>query len=123
MSVQSKDRVLIEGLTTLTTIGVYEWEKTIKQKLILDLEMAWDNQPAAEHDDVALCLDYFKVSQAVTDFITSTAFELIESVAERVAQLIIQQFAVKWIKIKVSKPSAIANATNVAVVIERTSRF
>lgn len=123
MSVQSKDRVLIEGLTTLATIGVYEWEKTIKQKLILDLEMAWDNQPAAEHDDVALCLDYFKVSQAVTDFITSTAFELIESVAERVAQLIIQQFAVQWIKIKVSKPSAIANATNVAVVIERTSRF
>ncbi|MCX8642354.1 MULTISPECIES: dihydroneopterin aldolase [unclassified Gilliamella] len=123
MSVQSKDRVLIEGLTTLATIGVYEWEKTIKQKLILDLEMAWDNQPAGEHDDVALCLDYFKVSQAVTDFITSTAFELIESVAERVAQLIIQQFAVKWIKIKVSKPSAIANATNVAVVIERTSRF
>lgn len=123
MSVQSKDRVLIEGLTTLATIGVYEWEKTIKQKLILDLEMAWDNQPAGEHDDVALCLDYFKVSQAVTDFITSTAFELIESVAERVAQLIIQQFAVKWIKIKVSKPSATANATNVAVVIERTSRF
>lgn len=123
MSVQSKDRVLIEGLTTLATIGVYEWEKTIKQKLILDLEMAWDNQPAGEHDDVALCLDYFKVSQAVTNFITSTAFELIESVAERVAQLIIQQFAVKWIKIKVSKPSAIANATNVAVVIERTSRF
>lgn len=123
MSVQNKDRVLIEGLTTLATIGVYEWEKTIKQKLILDLEMAWDNQPAGEHDDVALCLDYFKVSQAVTDFITSTAFELIESVAERVAQLIIQQFAVKWIKIKVSKPSAIANATNVAVVIERTSRF
>lgn len=123
MSVQSKDRVLIEGLTTLATIGVYEWEKNIKQKLILDLEMAWDNQPAGEHDDVALCLDYFKVSQAVTDFITSTAFELIESVAERVAQLIIQQFAVKWIKIKVSKPSAIANATNVAVVIERTSRF
>lgn len=123
MSVQSKDRVLIEGLTTLATIGVYEWEKTIKQKLILDLEMAWDNQPAGENDDVALCLDYFKVSQAVTNFITSTAFELIESVAERVAQLIIQQFAVKWIKIKVSKPSAIANATNVAVVIERTSRF
>lgn len=123
MSVQSKDRVLIEGLITLATIGVYEWEKTIKQKLILDLEMAWDNQPAGEHDDVALCLDYFKVSQAVTNFITSTAFELIESVAERVAQLIIQQFAVKWIKIKVSKPSAIANATNVAVVIERTSRF
>ncbi|MWP48924.1 MULTISPECIES: dihydroneopterin aldolase [unclassified Gilliamella] len=121
MNTHSNDRVLIEGLTVLTTIGVYEWEKTIKQKLILDLEMAWNNKPAGESDNVSLCLDYFLVSQAITQFIESNQFELIESVAENIAKLIIQKFAVQWLKIKVSKPSAIANANNVAVVIERTA--
>ncbi|OTQ04537.1 dihydroneopterin aldolase [Gilliamella apicola] len=121
MKINNKDRVLIEGLTVLTTIGVYEWEKTIKQKLILDLEMSWDNQPAGESDDVTLCLDYFLVSQSITNFIQSTQFELIECVAERVAQLVIQKFSVQWLKVKVSKPGAIANASNVAVVIERSA--
>ena len=121
MKINNKDRVLIEGLTVLTTIGVYEWEKTIKQKLILDLEMSWDNQTAGESDDVTLCLDYFLVSQSITNFIQSTQFELIECVAERVAQLVIQTFSVQWLKVKVSKPGAIANASNVAVVIERSA--
>ena len=121
MKINNKDRVLIEGLTVLTTIGVYEWEKTIKQKLILDLEISWDNQPAGESDDVTLCLDYFLVSQSITNFIQSTQFELIECVAERVAQLVIQKFSVQWLKVKVSKPGAIANASNVAVVIERSA--
>ena len=121
MKINNKDKVLIEGLTVLTTIGVYEWEKTIKQKLILDLEMSWDNKPAGESDDVSLCLDYFLVSQSVTRFIQSTQFELIECVAERVAQLVIQKFSVQWLKVKVSKPGAIANASNVAVVIERSA--
>lgn len=121
MKINNKDKVLIEGLTVLTTIGVYDWEKTIKQKLILDLEMSWDNKPAGESDDVSLCLDYFLVSQSITSFIQSTQFELIECVAERVAQLVIQKFSVQWLKVKVSKPSAIANASNVAVVIERSA--
>ena len=121
MKINNKDKVLIEGLTVLTTIGVYEWEKTIKQKLILDLEMSWDNKPAGESDDVTLCLDYFLVSQSITNFIQSTQFELIECVAERVAQLVIQTFSVQWLKVKVSKPGAIANASNVAVVIERSA--
>lgn len=121
MKINNKDKVLIEGLTVLTTIGVYEWEKTIKQKLILDLEMSWDNKPAGESDDVSLCLDYFLVSQSITSFIQSTQFKLIECVAERVAQLVIQKFSVQWLKVKVSKPSAIANASNVAVVIERSA--
>lgn len=121
MKINNKDKVLIEGLTVLTIIGVYEWEKTIKQKLILDLEMSWDNKPAGESDDVSLCLDYFVVSQSITSFIQSTQFELIECVAERVAQLVIQKFSVQWLKVKVSKPGAIANASNVAVVIERSA--
>ncbi len=117
-----KDRVYIEGLTVFTTIGVYEWEKTIKQKLVLDIEMAWNNQPAGQHDDVSLCLDYFKVSQCVIEYIESHQFGLIERVAESVAELIMKTFFVSAIKLKVSKPDAIAQANNVAIKIERTGK-
>lgn len=119
MRINNHDRVLIEGLTIFTTIGVYSWEKNIKQKLILDLEMAWNNQPAGKNDDVSLCLDYFLVSQSVTLFVESQQFELIETVAEQVAEHVMKKFSVGHIKIKVSKPDAIANASNVAVLIER----
>lgn len=122
MSINSNDRVLIEGLTVFTTIGVYDWEKNLKQKLILDLEMAWNNQPAGKSDDVSLCLDYFLVSKFITSFIENHQFELIETVAEQVAERIINEFSVKWINIKVSKPDAIANASNVAVVIQRSAK-
>ncbi|MDF7667409.1 dihydroneopterin aldolase [Orbaceae bacterium ESL0727] len=113
------DRVLIEGLTVITTIGVYDFEKKIKQKLIIDIEMAWDNQPAGKRDDVAHCLDYFEVSTTVTKFIETGRFGLIETVAEQVAELIIEQFQVPWLRIKVSKPGAVVNAQNVAVMIVR----
>lgn len=122
MSINSNDRVLIEGLTVFTTIGVYDWEKNLKQKLILDLEMAWNNQPAGKSDDVSLCLDYFLVSKSITSFIENHQFELIETVAELVAERVINEFSVKWINIKVSKPDAIANASNVAVVIQRSAK-
>lgn len=122
MSINSNDRVLIEGLTVFTTIGVYDWEKNLKQKLILDLEMAWNNQPAGKSDDVSLCLDYFLVSKFITSFIENHQFELIETVAEQVAERVINEFSVKWINIKVSKPDAIANASNVAVVIQRSAK-
>ncbi|WP_392559602.1 dihydroneopterin aldolase [Orbus mooreae] len=114
-----KDSVIIEGLSMTTTIGVYDWEKTIKQKLVIDIEMAWDNKQAGLTDDVNFCLDYAKVSQTITAYVQNNQFGLIERVAEEVAQLIINDFLVTKVKIKVSKPSAIATAQNVAVIIER----
>jgi len=114
-----KDSVLIEGLTIITTIGVYDWEKTIKQKLVLDLEMQWDNTQAGLNDDVTFCLDYAKVTNAIENYVKSRQFGLIERVAEEVAQLVINDFFVPRVKIKVSKPSAIPSAKNVAVMIER----
>lgn len=115
----AKDSVIIEGLTIITTIGIYEWEKEIKQKLVLDIEMAWDNRQAGLTDDVNFCLDYAKVSQAVEHYLKNRTFGLIERVAEEVANLILNQFFVTQVKIKVSKPGAIVSAKNVAVVIER----
>ncbi|UTV27404.1 dihydroneopterin aldolase [Photobacterium atrarenae] len=116
------DSVFIEHLEVIATIGVYDWEQTIKQKLVLDLEMAHDNRPAAESDDVAYALDYAAVSTAVTDHIQDGRFLLVERVAEEVATLIMAQFSVPWIRVQVTKPGAVANARGVGVCIERGSK-
>ncbi|MCG7498224.1 dihydroneopterin aldolase [Vibrio sp. Of7-15] len=116
------DLVFIEQLEVITTIGVYDWEQEIKQKLVLDLEMAHDNKPAAQSDDVQFALDYATVSQAVTDHITEGRFLLVERVAEEVAELIMTRFSVPWIKVKLTKPGAVVNARGVGVVIERGVR-
>ncbi|HIF9259031.1 TPA: dihydroneopterin aldolase [Photobacterium damselae] len=113
------DLVFIEQLEVIASIGVYDWEQEIKQKLVLDLEMAHDNRPAALQDDVMLALDYAAVSQAVTDFVSSQPFLLVERVAEEVADLIMTQFQAPWLRIRVAKPGAVANARSVGVVIER----
>jgi 7,8-dihydroneopterin aldolase/epimerase/oxygenase len=116
------DKVFIEGLTVFTIIGVYDWEQTIKQKLVLDIEMDWDNRVAASTDNVDFCLDYARVTQVIIAHLTQHRFALIERVAEEVANLIINTFSVPKVKIKVSKPDAIAMANNVAVLIKREKK-
>ncbi|CAH0526892.1 dihydroneopterin aldolase [Vibrio hippocampi] len=113
------DKVFIEQLEVITTIGVYDWEQEIKQKLILDIEMAHDNAPAGCSDDVVDALDYSKVSDAVLNHIENGRFLLVERVAEEVAALIQNQFSVPWVKIRLAKPGAVAQAKAVGVVIER----
>ncbi|MGF1742720.1 dihydroneopterin aldolase [Vibrio profundum] len=113
------DKVFIEQLEVFTTIGVYDWEKQIKQKLVLDIEMAHDNRAAGSSDDVADALDYSKVSQMVLSHIETGRFELVERVAEEVAQQIMTQFSVPWVRIRLTKPRAVAQAKGVGVVIER----
>ncbi|ODQ00384.1 MULTISPECIES: dihydroneopterin aldolase [Salinivibrio] len=116
------DSVFIEQLDVVTTIGVYDWEQTIQQKLVLDIEMAHDNRPAAQSDDVSLALDYASVSEAVIAHVQASRCALIERVAEEVAALIQSQFGVSWVKVRVAKPGAVAQARNVGVVIERGTR-
>ncbi len=113
------DKVFIEQLAVITTIGVYDWEQEIKQKLVLDIEMAHDNRPAGKSDDVVDALDYAQVSQAVLSHIEGGRFLLVERVAEEVAELIMSRFNVPWIKIRLTKPGAVPQAAGVGVVIER----
>lgn len=116
------DIVFIEQLTAITTIGVYDWEQTIKQKLVIDVEMAWDNRKAAMSDDVTDCLSYADVSEAILDKVENGRFALVERVAEELAELLTARFSIPWIRIKVSKPGAVAAAKSVGVIIERGSR-
>lgn len=113
------DRVFIEELTVFAQIGVYDWEQQIKQKLVFDLEIAWDCKQAAETDDVAYCLNYAEVSQVIIDYVESKPFLLIERVAYEVADLLELRYQLQGLKIKLSKPKAVAQARNVGVLIVR----
>lgn len=116
------DTIFIEQLSVITTIGVYDWEQKIEQKLIFDIEMGWDNRVAADSDDVKDCLSYAEVSEAIIAHVEGGRFALVERVAEEVATLLLSQFSTPWVRIKVSKPGAVARAVNVGVIIERGNR-
>ncbi|GAB7262394.1 MULTISPECIES: bifunctional dihydroneopterin aldolase/7,8-dihydroneopterin epimerase [Dickeya] len=116
------DIVFIEELSVITTIGAYDWEQTIQQKLVFDIEMAWDNRPPAASDEVADCLNYAEVSESVIEWVAGGRFALVERVAEEVAAGLMQRFGIPWLRLKVSKPGAVAQARSVGVVIERGVR-
>ncbi|EDJ0432439.1 bifunctional dihydroneopterin aldolase/7,8-dihydroneopterin epimerase [Salmonella enterica] len=113
------DIIFIEQLSVITTIGVYDWEQTIEQKLLFDIEMAWDNRKSAKSDDVADCLSYADIVDAVISHVEAGRFALVERVAEEVADLLLSRFNSPWVRIKLSKPGAVARAANVGVIIER----
>ena len=113
------DKVFISGLEVLCTIGVYEWEKGITQRLLFDLEMDYNTRPAGEQDELALALDYAYVANRVTELVQASPVELVETMAERVAALILQEFAVPRVKVRVTKPTAVVTARGVGVEIVR----
>ncbi len=113
------DIVYIKGLEVKTVIGVYEWEREIKQPITVDLDMACDISKAAATDDHKHVLDYKIVCVRVTEFIEKSNLQLLESMAEAIAALVRTEFKVPWVRVRVGKPAAITGAKNVGVVIER----
>lgn len=111
------DTLTITGLTVNTRIGVHAWEQRISQRLLLDISLATDFRACA--DDLDKTIDYDKLCQEVTYFAESHAFQLIETVAEKVAELIRETFQVTDITVSVSKPDAIKNAKNIQVTVKR----
>ena len=117
------DIVFIEQLSVITTIGVYDWEQTIEQKLVFDIEMGWDNRKSAKSDDVNDCLSYADISETVIAHVEGQRFALVERVAEEVAELLLKKFNSPWVRIKLSKPGAVARAANVGIIIERSTNL
>ncbi|WP_236177189.1 dihydroneopterin aldolase [Pseudomonas qingdaonensis] len=113
------DRVFIEGLEVDTVIGAYDWERGIRQCLRLDLRFAWDNRPAAAGDDLSLALDYASVTACIQAFAEQASYELVETFAERLAKVLMDEFQIPWLQLKLTKPGAIAAASGVGVEIER----
>lgn len=116
------DIVFIRELRADTVIGVYDWERNIRQTVVLDLEMSSDNRRAAGSDQIGDALDYAAISARVLSFIEGSEFLLIETLAEQVAALIMQEFHVAWLRLRLSKPGAVAQAKAVGVLIERGER-
>lgn len=116
------DIVFIRQLQIETVIGIYEWERTTRQHLVIDLEMAADIKRAARSESIADALDYHAISLRLTEFVSAQKFLLIETVAEQCAELVMREFNVPWLRLIVVKPTAIASAREVGVMIERGAR-
>ena len=113
------DIVYIKGLKTDAVIGVYDWERGIRQTLVLDLELASDNRAAAANDAIEDAVDYDAISGRILAYVADSEFELIETLAERVAAIVLDEFDISWLRLKLSKPDAVAEADDVGVIIER----
>ena len=116
------DIVYIRGLEVKTVIGVYDWEREIKQPISVDLDMATDISKAAATDKHEYVLDYKIVCVRVAEFIEKSDLQLLEAMAEEIARLVQSEFGVPWVRVKVSKPAAITGARDVGVIIERGNR-
>jgi dihydroneopterin aldolase len=117
------DTVFIEGLEVDTVIGAYDWERSIRQCLRLDLCLGWDNRPAAAGDDLSKALDYAAVSARVQVFASEAQFILVETFAERLAEVLMSEFQIPWLRLRLTKPGAVPAAIGgVGVEIERGCR-
>ena len=115
----SGDRIFLRGLTSECIIGFIDWERRVKQTVVLDLELPVDCARAAASDEVADTLDYKKVAKRVLAFIAASEFKLVETLAHRLALAILEEFALPWVRISVNKPGAIRGSRDVGVTIER----
>jgi len=114
------DKVFIEGLEIEALIGIYDWERRIRQPLLFDVEMAFDNRKPAASDAIEDTLNYKDVSKRLIDFVSQSDFGLVETLAERCAALILDEFGVQHVRLKLSKPGAVRGARAVGVIIERS---
>lgn len=117
---QARDTIFLHELRVETTIGIWEWERKIRQLVSIDLDMGADIKSAAEKDSVDSTLNYKAVAKRVQEFVSESEFRLVETLAEKIADLVLEEFEVPWIQVRVSKPRAINGANDVGVLIYRT---
>lgn len=116
------DRVFIEDLRVETVIGIYDWERETRQTVCLHLEMDVDAERAALTDSIEDTLNYKAVAKRLIGFIESGSFQLVETLAQRCAEIVLAEFPVAWLRLKVEKPGAVRGARSVGVIIERDRR-
>jgi dihydroneopterin aldolase len=114
------DRIFLRGLAVECIIGFIDWERRVKQTVVIDLELPVDCAKAALSDEVVDTVDYKSVAKRVIGFVEASEFKLVETLAHRMAMLILEEFSLPWIRISVNKPGAIRGSRDVGVVVERT---
>ena len=113
------DKIFIRALKTEAIIGIYDWERQVKQTVLLDIDFSADIRKAALSDSVEDTRNYKAVAKRVLNFIADSQFHLVETLAEHVAMLILEEFDVAWVSIVLSKPGAVRNSRDVGVALER----
>lgn len=116
------DIVYIRDLRIDTIIGIYEWEREVRQTVSLDLEMSADIRKAAQTDDIEFALNYKSVAKRLIAFIEGSEFQLVETMAEQVCEIVRNEFDVQWVKLRLSKPGALRQSHDVGLIIERGER-
>ncbi len=116
------DIIFLGGLQIETIIGIFDWERETKQTVILDVEMAYDIAEAAKTDDIKDTLDYKAVSKRIISFVEESQFYLVEKLTEEIAQVILNDFPLTWVKVTLNKKGAIRGASDVGIIIERGSK-
>ncbi len=115
------DIVYLKGIRCECSIGVWEWEKQLKQTLLIDLELEIDNQQATKNDDLEDALNYQAIAERVQEYAAQTHFNLLETLAERLANVLLDEFNSPRVKLKIDKGAAVKGVKNVGVVIERSA--
>ena len=117
-----QDIIFISELRIETVIGIFDWERQIKQAVILDIELATDIRKAAGSDQIQDTIDYKTLTKRVISYVESSEFQLVETLAERICELIRDEFGVPWVRLKLNKPGALRGARDVGILIERGER-
>jgi dihydroneopterin aldolase len=116
------DIIYLSDLQIDTVIGIYDWERRIRQTISLDIEMAADIRQAAASDAIEDTLDYKAVAKRIIAFVEASEFQLVETLTERIADIILGEFNVPWVRIKLNKRGAVRHAAGVGILIERGER-
>ena len=116
------DIIYLNDLRIDTVIGIYDWERRTRQTVILDIEMATDIRKAAASDDIQHTLDYKAVAKRIISFVAESEYQLVETLAERITEIILNEFQVPWCRLRLNKQGAVRGVRDVGVVIERGER-
>lgn len=115
------DTVFIRELRVETVVGIFDWERRIRQTVVLDIEMRTDTRRPAQTDRIEDTLDYKAVAKRVAQFVSTAQFQLVETLAERIAALVLAEFKVAQVKVTLHKPGAVSGSKSVGVIIERSA--
>jgi dihydroneopterin aldolase len=115
------DKIFLSALNVECIVGIWEWERRVKQRVVIDLEMATDIRKAASSDHIDDTIDYKKVAKRVLAFVGESQYQLVETLTENIAKVIITEFGVSWVKVRLNKQGAIRFARDVGILIERTA--
>jgi dihydroneopterin aldolase len=113
------DKIFIHALKSEAIIGIYDWERQVRQTVIVDLEISADIRKAALTDSIEDTINYKRIAKRVLGFVEASEFHLVETLAEHLAMLVLEEFGIAWIRLTVSKPGAVRNSRDVGVALER----